>query len=162
MTRRLVLLLAGLAAFAAVAGRVQAADPTDRVGFPAEYPRFTVLRTANMTQRGLLGTIYGNTAAASVHDVTRLPYPNGAVIVMEWATPLKAADGTPLAAAGGLWKKGAVVRIDVMRREAGYGAAYGAKRAGEWEFAYILPPLTPRQIFGGLNPPSGMSGETLP
>jgi len=132
MTRRVVLLLAGLAT---IAGQVQAADPADRVGFPAGYTGYAVLRTANMTQRTLLGTIYGNTPAASIHDLARLPYPNGSVVVMEWATPLKGADGTPIAGPDGLWQKGAVVRVDVMRREAGYGTAYGDKRAGEWEFA---------------------------
>ena len=54
---------------------------------------------------------------------------------MEWSTPLKAVDGTPIAGADRLWRKGEVVRVDVMRREAGYGAAYGERRAGEWEFA---------------------------
>jgi hypothetical protein len=126
------LLVAGIAV---IAGHVQAADPADRVGFPAGYTSYAVLRTANITQRTLLGTIYGNAPAASIGDVATLPYPNGSVIVMEWATPLKAADGTPIAGADGLWKKGDVVRIDVMRREAGYGAAYGERRAGEWEFA---------------------------
>ena len=62
---------------------------------------------------------------------------------MEWATPRKAADGTPITGADGLWEKGEVVRIDVMRREAGYGAAYGDKRAGEWEFASYKPDGSP-------------------
>ena len=73
----------------------------------------------------------------------KLPYPNGSVVVMEWATPRKAADGTPVTGADGLWEKGEVVRIDVMRREAGYGAAYGDKRAGEWEFASYKPDGSP-------------------
>ena len=140
MIRRLVLLLAGLAA---IAGHVQAADPADRVGFPAEYRDYTVLRTANITTQGRLGTVYGNTKAASIGDPGKLPYPNGSVIVMEWATPLKAADGTPIVGADGLWKKGEVVRLDVMRREAGYGTAYGEKRAGEWEFASYKPDGSP-------------------
>jgi hypothetical protein len=42
-----------------------------------------------------------------------------------------------------LWEKGEVVRLDVMRREAGYGAAYGDKRAGEWEFASYKPDGSP-------------------
>ena len=118
---------------------LQAADPADRVGFPADYRGFAVLRAANITQQKRLGTIYANVPAASIHDVAKLPYPNGSVIVMEWATPRKAADGTPVTGADGLWKKGEVVRLDVMRREAGYGAAYGDKRAGEWEFASYEP-----------------------
>jgi hypothetical protein len=135
MRRLLCPLIAGIA----VIGHVRAADPADRVGFPADYRSFAVLRTANITQQGRLGTVYANVGAASVHDVGRLPYPNGSVIVMEWATPRKAADGTAVTGADGLWEKGDVVRLDVMRREAGYGAAYGSKRAGEWEFASYTP-----------------------
>jgi hypothetical protein len=144
MPRRPVILLALAAAgAAAIAGRLHAADPADRVGFPADYAKFVVVRAANMPQQKRLGTVYANVPAASVHDVAKLPYPNGSVIVMEWATPLAAADGTPLTDAAGLWKKGPIVRIDVMRREAGYGAAYGEKRAGEWEFASYRPDGTP-------------------
>ena len=140
MTRRLVFFLASIAV---IAGHVQAADPVDRVGFPTDYAGYAVLRTANMTQQTQLGTIYGNAKAASLHDEGKRPYPNGSVIVMEWATPLTGADGKPITEAGGLWKKGGVVRIDVMRREAGYGAAYGDKRAGEWEFASYKPDGSP-------------------
>lgn len=136
MNRRAALLLAGVAV---VTVGAQAADPVDRVGFPAGYRGYAVLRTANITQQGRLGTVYGNDKAASIHDVGALPYPNGSVVVMEWATPRKAADGTPITGADGLWQKGEVVRLDVMRREAGYGTAYGDTRAGEWEFASYTP-----------------------
>jgi hypothetical protein len=140
MIRRLVFVLT---ATAVVTGQVQAADPTDRVGYPADYRGYAVLRTANIPSQTRLGTVYGNIKAASVHDVATLPYPNGSVIVMEWATPRKAADGTLATGANGLWEKGEVVRIDVMRREAGYGAGYGDKRAGEWEFASYKPDGSP-------------------
>jgi hypothetical protein len=140
MIRRLVFVLA---AAVVVSGQLGAADPADRVGYPADYRGYTVLRTANITTQMRLGTIYGNDQAASIHDVARLPYPNGSVIVMEWATPVKAADGTPVIGADGLWQKGEVVRLDVMRREAGYGTVYGAKRAGDWEFASYKPDGTP-------------------
>jgi hypothetical protein len=136
MIRRLVLLFAGIAV---VTGGVQAADPADRVGFPADYGGYAVLRTANITTQKRLGTVYGNALAASIHDAGKLPYPNGSVILMEWATPRTGPDGAPVTGANGLWEKGEVVRIDVMRREAGYGTAYGDKRAGEWEFASYRP-----------------------
>jgi hypothetical protein len=136
MIRHLVLLSVGVAV---ITGAVQAADPADRVGFPADYRSYPVLRTANITTQARLGTIYGNAPAASIHDVARLPYPNGSVVVMEWATPVKNAGGSPVVGADGLWQKGEVVRLDVMRREAGYGTAYGDKRAGEWEFASYTP-----------------------
>lgn len=128
---------------AAIASRLQAADPADRVGFPTDYARFTILRVANITQQKRLGTVYANAPAAAMHDVAKLPYPNGSVIVMEWATPVQAADGTPVVGADGLWQKGDVVRLDVMRRQAGYGAAYGTRRAGEWEFASYQPDGNP-------------------
>jgi hypothetical protein len=109
-----------------------------RVPFPADYQAYTVVRTANITSQNRLGTVYANGKAAAIEDVARLPYPNGSVIVMEWATPQKAADGSFLTDEKGLWRKGEIVRLDVMRREAGYGAGY-ATRAGEWEFASYRP-----------------------
>jgi hypothetical protein len=126
-----ILLCAGVA----IAGVTQPADPVDRVGFPTGYAGYAVLRAANKTQQTLLGTIYGNAEAASIHDLAALPYPDGSVIVMEWARPLRAADGSLLTDGDGLWRKGEVVRVDVMRRGAGFGVAYGDRRAGEWEFA---------------------------
>jgi len=140
MMRRFVILLVGAAA---IGGHVQAADPADRVGFPADYRSYAVLRSTNITARTQLGTIYGNAPAATIHDVAKLPYPNGSVIVMEWASPAKGPDGAPVTGSDGLWKKGDVVRLDVMRRAAGYGAAYGDKRAGEWEFASYKPDGSP-------------------
>ena len=117
------------------------ADPAqDRIGFPAGYQtKFQSIRVANKTGKTLLGTIYANEKAASIQDTADLPYPNGSMIVMEWAQPLKDANGALLVDADGLWRKGDVVRIDVMRREDGYGAAYGKRRSGEWEFASYRP-----------------------
>jgi len=116
-----------------------AAEPTTdaaRVPFPADYAtKFTVIRTANKTEVSLLGTIYANDHAAQVTDLAHLPYPTGAVLIMEWAKPLRDERGELLVDAQGLWRKGEVVRIDLMQREPGYGEGYGAKRSGEWEFA---------------------------
>jgi len=118
-----------------------AADPgADRVPFPTDYAeKFQSIRVANKTAQTLLGTIYANEKAASLEDLTGLPYPNGSVIVMEWAQPLKDDKGALLLDANGLWRKGTVVRVDVMRRETGYGESYGDKRSGEWEFASYRP-----------------------
>lgn len=121
------------------------AVPPARVPFPAGYATtFTVVRTANKTAAGLLGTIYANAAAATVTRLDGLPYPAGAVFVMEWAKPLRDANGAPLTDEHGLWRKGEVVRLDVMQRAPGYGEGYGAKRSGEWEFATYLPDATLR------------------
>jgi hypothetical protein len=109
---------------------------TDRVGFPRDYrTKFQVIRRTNVPNKNQVGTIYANDRAASLTDLAKLPYPNGSVIVFEWADSVKAADGTPQTGADGIWRKGEVTRIDVMRREANYGALYGEERATDWEFA---------------------------
>jgi hypothetical protein len=133
-------LLLAVAFLVARAAETSEPAPADRVGFPADYAtKFQVLRAANKPKVHNLGTIYANERAASVTETGQLPYPEGSIIVMDWAEPLKADDGTLITRADGLWQKGKVVRVDVMRRERGYGEAYGDKRAGQWEFASYLP-----------------------
>ncbi len=112
----------------------------ERVPFPKDYQNFfQEIRASNKTAQTQLGTIYANAPAASVKELVKLPYPDGSVIVMEWAEPVKDAKGELLLDANGNWRKGPVVRVDVMRREKGFGVEYGDKRAGEWEFASYRP-----------------------
>jgi hypothetical protein len=66
-------------------------------------------------------------AAASVEKATQLPYPFGSVVVMEWRREGK--DG----------QQGEIVRLDVMRKERGYGGRFGADQTGEWEYASYAP-----------------------
>jgi hypothetical protein len=99
------------------------------------------------TSEGKLVTIYGNSAAASVTNSVQLPYPNGSVIVMESARGLVDGEGKPVRDDKGNLRKGAVTGLHVMRRERGFGEAYGKNRAGESEYVeykpdgtYITPP----------------------
>jgi hypothetical protein len=62
---------------------------------------------------------------------------------MEFANPLKDGERQALRDARGIPLPGEVVRIDVMRRGEGFGAQYGEKRAGEWEFASYTPQGAP-------------------
>lgn len=111
-----------------------------RVPFPKDYQNtFQVIRGPNPARESTIATVYANASAAGVSEIERIPYPNGAIIVMEWAEPMRDASGTPEVDTKGIPRKGAVVRIDVMQRGEGYGAAYGDKRAGEWEFASYRP-----------------------
>jgi hypothetical protein len=136
--------LAGIIALCVATGALQATDSA-RVPFPADYATsFTVVRRANKTGQTLLGTIYANPAAAGVTDLAGLPYPTGAVLVMEWAKPLRDEKGGLIVDEAGLWRKGDVVRVDVMQHGPGYGESYGAKRSGEWEFATYNPDTTLR------------------
>lgn len=141
------LLLAGGVALGLATQAVGQNDAVvDRVGFPVGYQNdYTVIRTVNKTQPMKFATIYANHAAASIKETGQLPYPAGSILVMEWAEPLKGADGALLTGANGLWRKGAVVRVDVMRHEPGYGEFYGEQRSGEWEFASYRPDGSPFQ-----------------
>jgi hypothetical protein len=124
------------------------ASTVDRVGFPKDYlETFQVLRTVTKTNEQKVVTIYGNKAAASVTNSVQLPYPYGSVIVMETVNGLKDAQGKPLLDAQGNLQKDKVAGLHIMRREKGFGQAYGENRAGEWEFveyridgSYITPP----------------------
>jgi hypothetical protein len=116
------------------------ATTNPRVPFPKDYANsFAVIRASNKVREQKLGTIYANPTAAAVKELAQLPYAHGSVIVMEWADPIRDAGGAPVLDEQGLWKKGPVSRIDVMQRGKDFGASYGEKRAGEWEFATYRP-----------------------
>jgi ketosteroid isomerase-like protein len=113
-----------------------AAPVPDRAGLPRDYA--TQLRvmggTAHDERQGLT-TVYANELAAAVAGTESAHYPNGSVIVMEFAEPLRDGEDQLLRDAHGQPLKGSITHIDVMRRGAGFGETYGASRAGEWEFA---------------------------
>ena len=145
------------------------APAEDRVGFPKDYAKtYEVLRTVNREEGKKVVTIYGNAQAASVTNRAQLPYPNGSVLVMETASALNDADGKPVWDAGsGALQKDKVLGLHVMRRGKDFGAAYAAKRSGEWEFVEpsvntwfqgVVPVLSPVTINGvafGPSPPRG-------
>ena len=144
---RLLVALIGVAtlvAAAQVAERVEMSSmPPDRVGFPADYKTFQMVRRINVPNKKQVGTVYANKAAEGVTDLAQLPYPAGAMMVFEWSETEKDATGAPITEADGLWRRTTVAQIDVMRREPGYGGLYGEARAGEWEFARYAPDGAP-------------------
>lgn len=105
-------------------------------GFPRDYA--TAMRRLSDTvynERSGLTTVFANDLAASAVVGSSQHYPDGAVILMEFAQPQRDGKGELLRDERGALLKGAIDHIDVMRRGPGLGAAYGAERAGEWEFA---------------------------
>ena len=140
--------LAGAAAVRAGDAEPAAAPVIDRVGFPTGYAeKFQVLRTVTKTNDLKVVTVYGNPQASAVTNAAQLPYPYGSVLVMETASAAKSTDGKPLFDARGNFQRGKVLGLHVMRREQGFGKAYGEKRSGEWEFveyredvSFITPP----------------------
>ena len=118
------------------------APKVDRVGFPKDYrTRFKFLGVPMRTNTApsVVMTAYGNDLAASVTNAAQLPYPNGSIIVMEFAKTLVDSEGKPLLDANDQRLRGEVIHVDVMRRGEGFGEAYETNRSGQWEFAgYLL------------------------
>jgi hypothetical protein len=138
--RRSGVLAAAATGLVAAQAPQAAGPPVDRVGLPAYGQNFTLLRRFHAAGRSRVGLVYANPPAAAVTELGSLPYPYGSILVVEWRPALTDASGAPLRDAAGAMRAGdQVVQIDVMRRERGYGAAYGAARTGEWEFASYGP-----------------------
>jgi len=115
---------------------VQSARAGEPVGLPGDYA--TAMRRVRDTvydERSGLTTVFANDLAASIAGFSQQHYPDGAVILMEFAQPQRDGKGELLRDERGAPLKGPIDHIDVMRRGPGLGAAYAAERAGEWEFA---------------------------
>jgi hypothetical protein len=142
------ILLAALAATVLAAAEDPPAPDVDRVGFPRDYREtFTIFRRVNRQEKQQVVTVYGNRTAAVVERADQLPYPYGSIIVMETASALKDSGGKLQLDDEGHYRAGQVSGLHVMRREKGFGEAYGKNRTGEWEYVeyrsdgtYITPP----------------------
>lgn len=127
----------------------EATKQPDRVGYPRDYATtFESVRRTNVPQGKRVGTAYLNAPASRVKSLEQLPYPYGSVIVFEWFETEKDAAGNPITGRDGLWRTTKLARVDVMRREKGFGGAYGEDRAGEWEFASYQPDGSPMKLDG--------------
>ncbi|MBM3797294.1 MAG: hypothetical protein FJW31_25340 [Acidobacteria bacterium] len=117
------------------------APTVDRVGFPTNYEAlFERLNTFDRSDNRTVRTIYGNGPAASVKADT-MNFPYGSVLVMESWRALQTAQGVPILGANGRFQKdpAAVPGLFVMRKERGFGEAFGANRNGEWEYVAYRP-----------------------
>jgi uncharacterized protein (TIGR02246 family) len=120
----------------------------DRADLPKDYATSMrrVRDTAYDEQSGLT-TVFANDLAASITGFSQQHFPDGAVILVEFAQPSRDGEGELLRDARGVPLKGPIDHIDVMRRGPGLGAVYGAARAGEWEFASYRPDGSVRIAF---------------
>lgn len=112
-----------LLASVGLAFTVLVAAQQDPVGHPAGYKSFESVRSMDRPTEPTHGTVFLNAPAATVTKAGDA-YPLGSVLVMEWRK-------------GG--KDGEIARLDVMRKERGYGSAYGADKNGDWEYASYSP-----------------------
>ncbi len=140
-----------LASFTIALRALHSADssaPTvDRVGFPHGYLSFQVLRSVVKPEKAQRVTVYGNQLAASVAQISKLPYPYGSVLVMETASLVKDSNGKVVLDEKANPRQGTVQGLHVMRKQPGFGEAYGKNRTGEWEYveyradgSFITPP----------------------
>ena len=121
-----------------------AARVPDRVGLPSDYAsQMRVLGGTAHDDRNGLTTVYANELAAAAAKTEAAHYPNGSVILMEFAEPQRDGENQLMLDTHGQPMKRAITHIDVMRRGGGFGEVYGASRAGEWEFASYHPDGTP-------------------
>lgn len=137
LARHILPLLLGIAIASVTAAEPepQPAPAVDRVGFPKDYrTSFEVLRTVTRKKELKIVTVYGNKEAASITNAAQLPYPYGSILVMETALALKDTDGKPALDASGELRRDKIAGLHVMRRERGFGEAYGKNRTAEWEY----------------------------
>ena len=117
------------------------APTEDRVGFPEGYQKWTVFYTLDRSDNKQLRTIYGNDIAASVKDGGQANYPYGSVMVLETYSAMKDAAGNAILDSKGRYQRdlNTTPTVNTMRKEKGFGAAYGAIRNGEWEYVGYTP-----------------------
>ena len=117
---------------AAMAGAADVTDP----GIPADYAsRFRVLGGTLHDERQGLTTVYANHLAAAVAKTGTAHFPDGAVILMEFAEPRRDGEDQLLRDAKGQPLKGPITHIDVMRRGGPDAGGGDHSRAGAWQFA---------------------------
>ena len=145
----IVACFAALSAFnlaAAPLEQAQPAGPTptprpapteDRVGFPegyqSTYQTFFVMDRPDNKQ---VRVIYANDKAAAAKPGD---FPHGSILVMETWRAAEDGDGNVVLDDNGRYQRDALTGIFVMRKEAGFGAAYEMNRSGEWEYVAFRP-----------------------
>ena len=134
MKFRQILVAVLLFAFTVIAW-VSAQD--DRVGFPKDYQKtFKLYHSLNNEERKSLREILINSTGAKAERGKEFPY--GTVIVM-LGYRVKMKDGQPVKDDKGLYVKEELTRVDVMRKEKGFGKIYGDQQSGEWEYGAYRP-----------------------
>ena len=113
---------------------VRPAPTEDRVGMPENYATdFKLLFVMDRPDRKLARAICGNDIAAQRKEGE--PFAYGSVLLMiSYATKLD-DNAQPVLDESGHYIRSKLVTYHVMRKEKGFGEAYGEHRSGEWEYA---------------------------
>jgi plastocyanin len=109
------------------------APSVDRVGFPENYPtEFKLLFIFNRPDRKLLRIVCGNEIASQRQQGEVFDY--GSVLLMITYNAQLDENRQPVLDENGFFIGESLISLHVQRKERGYGEAYGADQAGEWEF----------------------------
>lgn len=113
----------------------------DRIGFPVGYQSiYKLLYVFDQFQNRQIRIAYGNDVAASVKPGE--PFPYGSILVGEFWPALRDSQGEPVLDENGRFIKDGTPTVFVMRKERGFGIAYGPFRTGEWEYVAYRPDAT--------------------
>jgi hypothetical protein len=111
---------------------------SDHIAFPAGYAQQLRQQGPPIhNERSGVTTVYANELAVKAAKSGATHFPEGAVIVMEFAKPEKDTSGQIRLDAQGSPLKGGIEHVDVMRR--GRVADENPNRAGHWSFASFGP-----------------------
>lgn len=114
------------------------APATDRVGYPEGYlDTYNLLFSYDRADNRQVRVICGNAEASAAPADG--PFPYGSILVMETYRTRQDAQGQPLKDERGRWVRDALQGVFVMRKEPGFGEAYGDVRTGEWEYVAFRP-----------------------
>jgi hypothetical protein len=114
------------------------APQADRVGFPTGYSEnFRLMFVFDRPDNRQVRVICANELAAGVKPGQGFPY--GSVLVMETWRALTDASGAIVRDQQGRFIRASLTGIFVMRKEKGFGEAYGPDRSGEWEYVAYRP-----------------------
>jgi plastocyanin len=118
---------------------VMTAGPeVDRIGFPEGYQEWTIFYEFDRPQNQTARVIYANEAATLVKPGQPF-FPYGSVLVMESYRTQKDENGNILLNENGHYVRDELTGIFVMRKEPGFGAKYGDRMNGEWEYIAYRP-----------------------
>jgi plastocyanin len=117
------------------------APTEDRVGFPDGYQQtFTQFYVFDRTDTRQVRYVCANDVAASVKPGEA--FPHGSILVFESWAPQLDADNNLVRDANGHLVRQTLNTIFVMRKEPGFGEAYGPLRNGDWEYVAYRPDKT--------------------
>lgn len=113
------------------------APATDNVGFPKDWETFTHVGSFDRGPAGLVRVICFNDAAMQAKPGG--PFPYGSVIaLLTWRAKAEAPGKFALDENGHLIRE-SLLRVEAMRKEKGFGAAYKEFASGEWEYGSYNP-----------------------